>query len=49
VLRPDARGETRTFEAIKLELLSLVETGQIEIARAVKHPFIAEEIIAMKV
>ncbi len=49
VLRSGARGEPRAFEAIEPELQALIEIGRIEIARAVKHPFVAEAFARMDV
>ncbi|SEC38420.1 hypothetical protein SAMN05519105_2478 [Rhodobacter sp. 24-YEA-8] len=49
VLRSDARGEPRTFEAIELGLQAIIEIGRIEIARAVKHPFVAAAFTRMDV
>lgn len=49
VLRSDARGEPRAFEAIEPELQALIEIGRIEVARAVKHPFVAEAFARMDV
>lgn len=49
VLRSGTRGEPRAFEAIEQGLQALIEIGRIEIARAVKHPFVAAAFARMEV